>query len=144
MTQCGASRERSIDRDAEVVVRTSLNNDEAQVLLARLEQIEDGGFAEVEVLLDGDAESLILHRDGDEARAWLNVCPHAGRRLDWAPGKFLKSKDGLLVCAAHGASFELVEGHCVAGPCRGDRLRAVAVDVRDGTVVLGAQERTGA
>ena len=143
MTQCGASRERSIDRDAEVVVRTSLNNDEAQVLLARLEQIDDGGFAEVEVVLDGDAESLILHRDGDDARAWLNVCPHAGRRLDWAPGKFLKSKDGLLVCAAHGAGFELAGGSCVAGPCRGDRLRAVAVDVRDGAIVLGAQPPVG-
>ena len=91
-------------------------------------QIDDGGFAEVEAMLDGDAESLILHRDGDDVRAWLNVCPHAGRRLDWAPGKFLKSKDGLLVCAAHGASFELGEGECVAGPCRGDRLRAVAVE----------------
>ena len=136
MTQCGASRERSIGRTAGVVVRTSLNNDAAQVLLARLEQIENGGFAEVEVVLDGDAESLILHRDGDDVRAWLNVCPHAGRRLDWAPGKFLKSKEGLLVCAAHGAGFELAEGQCVAGPCRGDRLRAVPIKLRDDAVYL--------
>jgi nitrite reductase/ring-hydroxylating ferredoxin subunit len=107
--------------------------------LLQLAQIEDAGFAEVEVMLDGDAESLILHRAGDEVRAWLNVCPHAGRRLDWAPGKFLTSKDGLLVCAAHGASFELVEGQCVAGPCRGDRLRTVPVEVVDGAVVLGVQ-----
>ena len=136
MTQCGASRERSIGRDAEVVVRTSLNNDAAQALLARLEQLEDGGFAEAEVMLDGDAESLILYRDGGDVRAWLNVCPHAGRRLDWAPGKFLRSKEGWLVCAAHGASFELTEGTCVAGPCRGDRLRDVAVELRDGAVWL--------
>ncbi len=87
-------------------------------------------------MLDGDAESLILHRVGDDVRAWLNVCPHAGRRLDWAPGTFLKSKEGLLVCAAHGAGFELGEGRCVAGPCRGDRLRAVAVELRDGAVYL--------
>jgi nitrite reductase/ring-hydroxylating ferredoxin subunit len=104
--------------------------------LLRLEQIEDGGFAEAECQRDGDAESLILHRDGDQVRAWLNVCPHAGRRLDWAPGQFLKTAGNLLVCAAHGASFELGEGVCVAGPCRGDRLRAVAVVVRDGAVHL--------
>ena len=109
-----------------------------QVALARIEQIEDGGFAEAEAVLDSDAESLILHRDGERVRAWLNVCPHAGRRLDWAPGRFLKSKDGLLVCAAHGASFELAGGCCVAGPCRGDRLRGVAVEVRDGVVWLSA------
>jgi nitrite reductase/ring-hydroxylating ferredoxin subunit len=135
MTQCGASRERSIGREAGVVVRTSLNNDAAQVPLLQVELIEDGGFAEVEVMLDGDAESQILHRAGSAVRAWLTVCPHAGRRLDWAPGKFLKS-NGLLVCAAHGASFELAEGQCVAGPCRGDRLRAVAIELRDDAVYL--------
>ena len=104
--------------------------------LSALNDIADGGFAEVEATIDGDAESLVLYRVGDEVRAWLNVCPHAGRRLDWAPGQFLKSKDGHLVCAAHGASFELNRGDCVAGPCRGDALRAVQVQVRDGEVWL--------
>ena len=104
--------------------------------LSALNDIADGGFAEVEAMIDGDAESLVLYRLGDEVRAWMNVCPHAGRRLDWAPGQFLKSKDGHLVCAAHGASFELDRGDCVAGPCRGDALRAVQVQVRDGEVWL--------
>ncbi len=104
--------------------------------LSALNDIADGGFAEVEAMIDGDAESLVLYRLGDEVRAWLNVWPHAGRRLDWAPGQFLKSKDGHLVCAAHGASFELNRGDCVAGPCRGDALRAVQVQVRDGGVWL--------
>lgn len=104
--------------------------------LITFDSIEDGGFAEVEALVDGDAESLIVHRHGTSVRAWLNVCPHAGRRLDWAPGKFLKSREGHLVCAAHGASFELAAGLCVAGPCRGDSLRTIAVEVRDGEVVL--------
>jgi len=103
--------------------------------LVAFDAIEDGGLVEVEGTVDGDAESLIVHRDGDRARAWFNVCPHAGRRLDWAPGKFLRS-GGLLVCAAHGASFELAGGECVAGPCRGESLRAVAVEVRDGNVYL--------
>ena len=122
-------------------VRTSLNpaggNDSGGQLLIALERLADGGFAEVEATLDGDAESLVLYRDGDAVRAWLDICPHAGRRLDWAPGQFLKSKDGLLVCAAHGASFELQAGLCTAGPCRGEALRAVAVTVRDGAVWLG-------
>ena len=123
-------------------VRTPLSNETAvagQALaepLIALDHIADGGFAEAEAALDGDAESLILYRSGDAVRAWLNICPHAGRRLDWAPGQFLKSKDGLLVCAAHGASFELSQGECVAGPCRGAALRAVPVAVRDGQVWL--------
>ncbi|NUO75297.1 MAG: Rieske 2Fe-2S domain-containing protein [Lysobacter sp.] len=121
-------------------VRTSLNHAEAggsaaQPLIS-LERIAVGGFAEAEASIDGDAESLLLYRDETGVRAWLNICPHAGRRLDWAPGQFLKSKDGLLVCAAHGASFELGGGTCVAGPCRGEALRAIAVAVRDGAVWL--------
>ena len=104
--------------------------------LATLEQIADGGFAEVEATVDGDAESLVLYREGERVRAWFNICPHAGRRLDWAPGQFLKSRENLLVCAAHGASFELQGGECVAGPCRGESLRPVDVEVRDGAVWL--------
>lgn len=110
----------------------------SQPPLIALDAIPDGGFVEVEALVNDDAESLILHRDGDQVRAWFNVCPHAGRRLDWAPGQFLKSKEGLLVCAVHGASFELRGGECVAGPCRGESLRAVDVTIIDGAVSLGA------
>lgn len=115
---------------------TSLNEAPQPVRLMALTDLPDGGLTEVEAVVDGDAESLILHRAGDTVRAWLNICPHAGRRLDWAPGKFLLSKDGLLVCAAHGASFDLSAGECVAGPCRGEALRAVAVEVREAAIWL--------
>ena len=120
------------------VVSSSLKRDDGEVaVLLRLDALAADSLHEVEAVLDGDAESLIVHRDAAGAvRAWLNVCPHAGRRLDWAPGKFLRAKDGMLVCAAHGASFELAGGGCVAGPCRGESLRAVAVEVRDGGVYL--------
>lgn len=105
--------------------------------LVGLESLGDGALLEVTAELEpGQAESLILYRHGENVRAWLNICPHAGRRLDWAPGQFLKSREGQLVCAAHGASFELDGGQCVNGPCRGDALRAVPVDVRDGQVWL--------
>ncbi|MFD0725718.1 Rieske (2Fe-2S) protein [Lysobacter brunescens] len=107
----------------------------APVVLARLSDLPEGEPVAVEATLDGEAESLILFREGDAVRAWRNICPHAGRPLDWSPGKFLRSKDGLLVCAVHGASFELGQGACVAGPCRGQSLGAVPVAVVDGQVL---------
>ena len=107
--------------------------------LLSLDALAEGALVEVEAVLDGDAESLVVYRDHDAVRAWLNVCPHAGRRLDWAPGQFLKSREGELVCAVHGATFELDGGLCVAGPCRGEALRAVPVEVRDGQVWLAAE-----
>lgn len=107
----------------------------APVVLARLSDLPEGEPVAVDATLDGEAESLILFREGDAVRAWRNICPHAGRPLDWSPGKFLRSKDGLLVCAVHGASFELGQGACVAGPCRGQSLSVVPVAVVDGQVL---------
>lgn len=96
--------------------------------LIRLAAWPPEGLSETEVDHGGERQSLVLLRRGGRLQAWLNVCPHAGRRLDWAPGKFLVS-NGLLVCAAHGASFELEQGRCVAGPCKGASLAPVTVVV---------------
>lgn len=109
--------------------------------LARLADLPDGEPHGRDGLVDGEAEPLILLRQGDAVRAWLNICPHAGRRLDWAPGRFLRAPGGELVCAVHGATFELGQGRCVAGPCVGASLRAVAVVVRDGAVWLATSQR---
>ncbi|AOY61953.1 Rieske (2Fe-2S) protein [Xanthomonas citri pv. glycines] len=106
------------------------------VPLVAVAQIPDAGVLEVEAVWGGSAESLVLYRDGEQVRAWLNVCPHAGRRLDWAPGQFLKTADGHLVCAAHGAAFELWAGECISGPCRGQSLVAVPVRIEAGQVLL--------
>jgi nitrite reductase/ring-hydroxylating ferredoxin subunit len=111
------------------------DREDVSASLSPASALPEGGFLEVEARIDGEYESIILHRVGDEWRAWLNVCPHAGRRLDYLPGKFLMDK-GLLVCAAHGAQFRTTDGECVAGPCRGAHLRAVPVRVVDGQVVL--------
>lgn len=103
--------------------------------LCRLEDIPDGGAAAVEVESASGGFSLILLRDGEAVRAFHNECPHAGRRLDWAPGKFLL-KDRVLVCAAHGAAFDAGSGACLGGPCRGQGLVALPVRVEGGEVRL--------
>ena len=109
----------------------------SEALIAE-EQVPDGELVALLIGEDGQLIDVIARRNGGDLVVWQNVCPHAGRRLDWAPGKFLRSKDGLLVCAVHGASFELQRGQCVAGPCRGEALREVAVHCADGDVRLGA------
>lgn len=104
----------------------------------RLNELAEGALTAHEVVLDGERESLILLREDAQVRAWLNVCPHAGRRLDYAPGAFLLTPAGLLMCAVHGATFELPGGECVGGPCVGARLRAVHVRVSaDGVLAFG-------
>lgn len=103
--------------------------------LIALAEIPDGGAREVTATVDGVAESVIVVREGANASAYINVCPHAGHRLDWSPGNFLFDKNRL-VCAVHGACFERMSGLCVAGPCRGDSLRQVEIATTDGWVLL--------
>lgn len=105
--------------------------------LSRLEQLMPDTLTGAEVVISGETHAIIAKRAGTGAKAWLNACPHQGRSLDYVPGKFLIDK-GLLVCPAHGATFELDEGLCVAGPCRGEHLRAIAVYAEaDGTLRFG-------
>jgi nitrite reductase/ring-hydroxylating ferredoxin subunit len=102
-------------------------------LLCRIDEIPVNGVHAVEA---GEDSILLTCVDG-QARAFHNVCPHAGRRLDWSPGHFLV-EDGRIVCAAHGAMFDRTDGRCVAGPARGSGLSPIAITVEDGAVLLAA------
>ena len=103
--------------------------------LCRLSDIPDGGATAVELERGGIAASVLLLRDAGRVFAYWNECPHAGRRLDWAPGRFL-IENGQVICAAHGACFTIASGRCTDGPARGDALQPVAVEVVDGAVLL--------
>ena len=94
----------------------------AAAALIALDALADGAFAEVEALVDGDAESLVLYRDGAQVRAFL-ICPHAGRRLDWAPGQFLKEPRGASGLR-HARLVRAGQWRLHRRPCKGDRLRA--------------------
>lgn len=107
--------------------------------LCALEDIADGGARAVSVDA-GEQLELVLLRQGDAVFAYHNECAHAGRNLDYAPGKFLIDK-GRIVCAAHGASFDIRTGACCGGPASGP-LVSVPVVVADGQVWLadGAED----
>jgi nitrite reductase/ring-hydroxylating ferredoxin subunit len=77
-------------------------------------------------------------RHGDQVRAYVNYCPHAGFPLNWSPDAFLAPGAALIQCAMHGALFEMESGVCVAGPCLGRSLRPLPVNVVHGQVMLDA------
>lgn len=96
--------------------------------LISMNDLSNQGLTAIDQMIDGQLLGFLVHREGDKLRVWLNVCPHAGRRLDWAPGKFLLDH-GRLVCAAHGAVIDLQDGRCIDGPGRGGSLTACAATV---------------
>ena len=101
--------------------------------LCSMDQITDGGG--VEIRIPGPPVQFVaVLRQGDQVRAYVNTCPHAGRPMNVGPDRFMFTPQGELVCAVHGATFSFDDGQCVSGPCVGASLEPVAVMVEDGQV----------
>jgi nitrite reductase/ring-hydroxylating ferredoxin subunit len=84
----------------------------------------------------GGRESIFLVRRGREVHGYRNRCPHTGSPLNWMPDHFLDRERHHIVCASHGAMFRVEDGFCVAGPCAGDELTPVPLEIHDGDVHL--------
>jgi len=81
--------------------------------------------------------SGFLVRKGNRIHAYLNRCPHAGHPLNLKPDEFLTPDRSLIVCCSHGALFEIDTGYCVDGPCAGQALTEIPIEVESGYVLLG-------
>lgn len=107
----------------------------AQVLCS-FEALPDGGARGFDPADEGQ-DTLFVVRRGEQAHAWADSCPHHGTPMAWRKDAYLNAAGDRIVCAAHGALFEIDTGVCVLGPCLGDRLRAVPVHMsRSGDLVL--------
>ncbi|MGE0719921.1 MAG: Rieske (2Fe-2S) protein [Alphaproteobacteria bacterium] len=79
---------------------------------------------------------IFIVRQEGEVHGYVNSCPHAGTPLDWLPDRFLTPDNRFLMCTTHGALFEVKDGMCVRGPCRGIPLEKLPILVENGDVVL--------
>lgn len=70
-------------------------------------------------------KDIVVVNDYGQFKAYLNWCPHLGIELNFMPDQFLDPEGRFIVCANHGALFELEQGECIAGPCAGQGLVAV-------------------
>ena len=100
-----------------------------------MDEIPDGGskgFAALSRLHAG----LFAVRRGAQIRVYVNSCPHLEVGLDWVEDKFLSTDGSVIVCAMHGALFQIDDGLCTFGPCYGSRLEVVNIKVTDGAVFV--------
>lgn len=106
------------------------------VAVGLLTELDDPGCREFSI---GDGEwpfRGFVVRQGDDVYAYQNFCMHVGHPLNWMPDGFLTKDRDAIMCASHGAVYEIDTGLCVAGPCIGKELRKVDVEVRDGTIYV--------
>ena len=83
-------------------------------------------------------DTLFIVRHDGHLRAWRNACPHVdGAPMAWRKDAYTNAAGTHIVCSAHGALFEPATGRCVQGPCIGQGLKAIEIDIRsDGSVWL--------
>jgi nitrite reductase/ring-hydroxylating ferredoxin subunit len=62
--------------------------------------------------------------------AFLNVCRHQSRELDFGDAHFFDESADALVCCHHGARYHPETGECVAGPCAGAKLTMLRLELR--------------
>ncbi|WP_431281008.1 Rieske (2Fe-2S) protein [Humitalea sp. 24SJ18S-53] len=109
--------------------------------LGPLEEIEDGG-ARGYPAAPGGFTGLFAVRRGLDVWVYVNACPHVGLPLEMQPNRFLDGRKEKIVCTAHGARFRIEDGVCIAGPCLGDELEAVAHQL-DADGVIWVPESAG-
>lgn len=110
-------------------------------LLARSESIENRGPAIFfKVIKGSQIFPAFAIRFRDRLRAYLNVCPHMGLRLNRDSNSLFHMEKNYLFCRAHGAAFDAQTGKCVIGPCLDHGLIALRIEETDGSVFYPRQE----
>jgi len=109
----------------------------AEYTVCALDDLADPGSFGFEIQLsNGDLLSGFLVRKGGEIFGYRNQCPHLGTPLDWQPHQFLDIENSFIQCATHGALFQISDGHCLRGPCAGDRLKPLNILSQQGMLFL--------
>lgn len=104
--------------------------------LCRLDEIENPGSRGFVMLRDGEEEEIFVVRDGDEAFAYVNICPHRFLPLNWKPDVFLNFQKTRILCVVHAATFDMRDGSYLSGPCPGQGLETVPITIEDGLIRL--------
>jgi nitrite reductase/ring-hydroxylating ferredoxin subunit len=87
--------------------------------------------------VDGKGEdTLFLVKRNGHCYAYRNSCPHwEGAPMSWRKDAYLNGDNSRIICHGHGAQFDIATGLCVSGPCLGQSLVSVVLDVdEDGFV----------
>ncbi|HEY3300566.1 MAG TPA: Rieske 2Fe-2S domain-containing protein [Methylophilaceae bacterium] len=76
--------------------------------------------------IDDRATGFVVRYQG-KVYAYVNKCAHVPIELDWNEGDFFDITKYYLICSTHGAHYNPETGYCVMGPCKGRKLKQIAV-----------------
>lgn len=87
---------------------------------------------------------MFVVRSGTRFFGYRNACPHYdGARMAWRRHEYLNADRSRIQCSAHGALFRIEDGMCEIGPCLGQALTPVPLEVRDGELWISGPYAPG-
>ncbi|MEO8204343.1 MAG: Rieske 2Fe-2S domain-containing protein [Betaproteobacteria bacterium] len=110
--------------------------DGERVICASGDLAEAGQGVRFETEFRGQTAPAFAVRYEGRVHAYLNRCSHVAMELDWQPGAFFDAEGRDLICSTHGAMYSASTGKCLGGPCSGGPLIKLAVEERDGFIML--------
>lgn len=114
------------------------------VRLCHLRELAEGSSRGFDPTGTGRDTVFVVRRNG--LHAYRNVCPHwANTSMAWRKDAFLNADASRIVCAAHGAQFDIASGECLIGPCIGQSLTRVSlIESEDGSlhIQIGTNDET--
>ena len=105
-------------------------------VLGPLDEIAEGAAKEYRFGFGPAAFRMFVARKDGGVFGYINSCPHSHAPLNHYPDTFFDDSGQYLLCMQHFAVFTPKDGMCVEGPCEGQALEKLAIEVRDGQLVL--------
>jgi nitrite reductase/ring-hydroxylating ferredoxin subunit len=74
-------------------------------------------------------EAFVVRDASGELHAYLNRCQHLPITLDAGSRAFFAPDGRHIMCRTHGATYQVDDGMCIAGPCTGRALIALRLEL---------------
>lgn len=104
--------------------------------LCSLEDIPDPGSAGFDVDFNGQTLRVMVIRQGTNIHIYENSCPHRRLPLDFKEGQFLDAEHKFILCSNHVALFQIEDGVCIEGPCKGASLNKYSASLHGDDVYV--------
>jgi len=109
-------------------------------VVAKIDELEPGRVKKFWLICQKYRIDAFLVNDQGQFHAYVNRCRHMATPLDFIRDQFLSEDGRYLMCYTHGALYEFANGVCVAGPCKGEALYRLPVQVDGDEVMVGCPE----
>jgi len=100
------------------------------------DEIQDPGSRGLIITINDTQLNLFIIKKDKQIFIYENSCPHTLGPLDWTPDSFFDEDNKYIMCANHGALFQIEDGLCVYGPCKKQSLRALPCVIKNDEIYL--------